>query len=103
MCLVQVTGVLCFFLLISNVMYVSSSVIYRIRMARFRFIAEGEYFFLLLLQFLVSFDFLSIYGQGLKLTCTPSCVTPSGVGFKNAWNHPSISTPEMFIVWCIGL
>jgi hypothetical protein len=61
-------------------------------MARFQFIAEGEYFFLLLQQFIASFDFLSIYGQGLKPKCTPSCVTPSGAGFKKAWNHPSIST-----------
>jgi len=50
-------------------------------MARFHFIAEGEYFFLLLQKFLVSFDFLSICGQGLKPKCTPSCVTPSSVGF----------------------
>jgi len=72
-------------------------------MARFQFIAEGEYFFLMLRQFLVSFDFLSIYGQGLKPKCTPSCVTPSDVGFKNAWNQNSISTPQMLRVWFIGL
>jgi len=57
-------------------------------MARFQVIAEGGYFFLMLQQFLVSFDFFSIYGQGLKPKCTPSCVTASGVTFKNSWNQP---------------
>jgi len=66
MCLVQVTGVLCFFLLISNVMYVSSSVIYGIRMAGFQFIAEGEYFFFAATAVLSFIQFFAHLWPGVK-------------------------------------